>query len=59
MVGDVWTAYAGDVYICTGDDMEHPICRADCRNYHGAADTALAGLLGLSKKNYQEDDADA
>ena len=24
-----------------------------------AADTALAGLLGLSKKNYQEDDADA
>lgn len=24
-----------------------------------AADTALAGLLGLSKKNCQEDDADA
>ena len=24
-----------------------------------AADTALAGLLVLSKKNYQEDDADA
>ncbi len=24
-----------------------------------AADTALAGMLGLSKKNYQEDDADA